>query len=263
MVQRVDKPQPSDRELADVARLADGTIDPARRADAERRIAESPQLSALYERERGMVQLLRRSGTADRAPARLRAKIDSLQSAAPRTRARRRGAYAGALAAAVAAVAVALVLLLPGGTPAAPTVAQAAGLATLGPAQAAPGRNPHHPTVMLDTEIEGMYFPNWEKFGWRADGQRWDHPNGRSAVTVFYRENGRQLAYTIVGVPALQEPTATVTWVNGTKLQTLRLGGRTFVTWRRDGHTCLLSGDGVTLRELQTLAAGPHPAASA
>jgi hypothetical protein len=254
-----DKSQLSDRELAELSALADGTIDPARRADAERRIAKSPELTALYDHERRVVELLHQARATDRAPGRLRARIEAQRPTA-KTRVRRRGAYIGGLAGAVAAVALALVLVLPGGTPAAPSVAQAAGLAVLGPTHAPPGPNPTNPTGKLAKDVQEVYFPNWQRFGWRADGQRTDRPQGRVAVTVYYRRDGHRLAYTIVGVPALRQPAATVTHMNGTELRTLRLDGRLVVTWRRNGHTCVLSGVGVSPRVLQELAAWRVPA---
>jgi len=258
MGSRVDKSQPSDRELADISHLADGTIDSARRAETERRIAESPELSALYERERRVVDVLHRAAATDRAPASLRTRIEAQRPTA-KTRVRRRGAYIGALAGAAAAVILALALVLPGGTPAAPSVAQAAGLAVLGPAQAAPAPNPSNPTGKLAKDVEEVYFPNWDRFGWRADGQRTDQPKGRLAVTVYYRWDGHRLAYTIVGAPTLKEPAASVSTVDGTVLRTMQLDGRVVVTWQRNGHTCVLSGAGVSPHVLQELAAWRVP----
>ncbi len=259
MGSRVDKSQPSDRELADVSRLADGTIDPDRRADAERRIAESPELSALYERERRVVDVLHQAAATDRAPASLRARIEAQRPTA-KTRVRRRGTYIGALAGAVAAVALALAFVLPGGTPVAPTVAQAADLAVLGATHAPPGPNPSNPTGKLDKDVQEVYFPNWDRIGWRADGMRIDQLKGRPTATVYYRWDGHRVAYTIVGAPALSEPAATVTNHDGTVLRTLVLNGRVAVTWRRDGHTCVLSAAGVSPRVLQELAAWRVPA---
>jgi anti-sigma factor RsiW len=259
MGSNVDKSQPSDEDLAVVSHLADGTIDPARRADAERRVAQSPELSALYERERRVVDLLHQAGSTDRAPASLRARIDAQRPTA-KSRLRRRPTYIGALAGAVAAVALALALILPGGTPASPSVAQAAGLAVLGPAQIAPGPNPRSPASKLNKDVEEVYFPNWERLGWRADGQRADKLNGRATATVYYGSDGHQVAYTIVGAPALREPPATVTRLDDTVLWTTRMNGRVVVTWRRDGRTCVLSATGVSPRVLQGLAAWPVPA---
>ena len=121
----------SARELADLSALADGTIDPARRAEVEAHIAASPELSTLYERERRVVEMLHHAAVTDRAPAALRARIEA-QRPKPAVRARRRVGYAGALAGALAAVALALVLILPGGTPGSPSVSDAAALAVTG-----------------------------------------------------------------------------------------------------------------------------------
>ena len=55
-------------ELAELSALADGTLDPARRADVEAKIAASPELSALYERERRVVEALHQTRATERAP---------------------------------------------------------------------------------------------------------------------------------------------------------------------------------------------------
>jgi hypothetical protein len=245
------------QQLAELSALADGTLDPARRAEVQARISASPELTALYERERRVVGVLHQSRGV-RAPAQLRARIQA-ERPSPRTRARRRTGYVSALAGALAAVVLAMILILPAGTPGGPSVSQAAALAALGPAGAAPQPDRATP-AKLKTQIQDVYFPNWAtRFGWRAVGQRTDHIDGRIAVTVYYDWRGKRLAYTIVGAPALTAPGAQVTTLNGTQLRTLPLHGRQVVTWRRAGHTCVLSGSGVTAAELQQLAAWDAP----
>jgi hypothetical protein len=166
--------------------------------------------------------------------------------------------FTGALAGAVAAAVLALVLL-PAGTPGAPSVSQAAGIAVRGPAQAPPSADPRQP-AKLGKDVQDVYFPNWSKsFGWEATGQRSDRLRGRLAVTVYYRWRGHTIAYTIVSAPALSQPSARVTSVNGTALRTLTINGRLVVTWRRAGHTCVLSGVGIPATELQKLAAWKAP----
>ncbi|MGB0094653.1 MAG: hypothetical protein WBP81_19235, partial [Solirubrobacteraceae bacterium] len=59
MSSSADTPEPGPRELADLSALADGTLDPARRAEVQARITASPELSALYGRERMVVERLR------------------------------------------------------------------------------------------------------------------------------------------------------------------------------------------------------------
>jgi hypothetical protein len=254
-------PDISTRELAELSALADGTLDPARRSEVEARIAASPELSALYERERRVVGVLHEARRTVRAPAGLRARIEADRPSRGAV-ARWRTGYVGGLAGALAAVVLALVLILPAGAPGAPSVSQAAGLAALGPVAPASAPDPKTP-AKLGTQVEEVYFPNWAtRFGWRAVGQRTDKINGRLAVTVYYSWHGKRLAYTIVGAPALATPAAQVTTVDGTQLRTLPLDGRLVVTWRRAGHTCVLSGPGVSAAELQRLAGWGTPGVS-
>lgn len=254
-----DTPNVSPAELAELSALADGTLDPARRAQGEARISASPELSALYERERRVVEVLHEARAVDRAPAALRARIEAQRPSA-RSRVRRRVGYGGALAGALAAVVLALVLVLPSGTPGAPSLSQAAALAARGASAPAPAPDPSAPGVKLGRNIEDVYFPNWQsQFGWRAIGQRTDRINGRVAATVYYTWHNDTAAYTIVGAPELKPPAAQTRRLNGTELRTLRLGGRLVVTWRRADHTCVLSATGVPAGKLQTLAAWKAP----
>jgi hypothetical protein len=148
------------------------------------------------------------------------------------------------------------VLVLPGGTPGAPSVSQAAALALRGSAVPAPAADPGDPDTKLVRSVGQVYFPNWAStLGWRGVGQRVDRLNGRLAVTVYYEWRGRQIAYTVLAAPALSQPRAVVSRLDGTELRTLRLNGRLVVTWRRAGQTCLLSGVDVSASELQELAA--------
>ena len=74
----------SDDQLADLARLADGTLPAERRAEVEARVAASPQLSSIVERQGMALEALR--GTTDiGAPARLRAQIERRRGGAARS----------------------------------------------------------------------------------------------------------------------------------------------------------------------------------
>jgi hypothetical protein len=262
MDSRADQTQPTATELADLSALADGTLDPVRHADVRARIAASPQLTALYERERRVVDALHHAQATERAPAHLRTRIEASRPSR-RSMARRRFAYGGGLAGAIAAVALALVLILPSGTPGSPSVSEAAALAARGPAQAAPAPDPAMPGARLHESVGDVYFPNWtSRFGWKAIGERIDNLGGRTAITVYYRWKGNTIAYTIVDSPPLAKPSAKASNWDGTELQTLTLNGRQVITWRRDGDTCVLSGTGVKAAELQELAAWKVPADS-
>jgi hypothetical protein len=254
MMASPDESQPRPEQLAELSRLADGTLDPRRRPEVEAIISASAELSSLYERERGVVEALHRARAVDPAPAWLRARIHAQRPSNP-VLARRRAAYGGAFAGALAAAALVTALVLPGGTPGSPSVSQAAELALRGPAQPAPAPDPSDPGDELAQRVQGLYFPNWSRsLGWRAAGQRSDLLAGRPAATVYYDLRGRRVAYTIVGVPALSEPAAPITHLSGYALRTLTVGGRTVITWRRAGHTCILSAAGVPAAVLRQLA---------
>jgi hypothetical protein len=236
-----------DRDLADVAALADGSLPEERRAEVERRVAASAELTELLARQRRALDAVR--SASGPAPARLRARLE--RRPAPRRRPVR-GLAAG-LAAAAAAAAVAL-LLVPGGGPEAPTVAEAAALALREPTTGPPGRYDDAP--LLDHEIGGIRFPRWEeRFGWSASGARSDRLQGHDAVTVYYVDRGRRIAYTIVDGRALPRPPAQSSHQGGITFHFLRSGAREVVTWRRKGRTCILSGAAVPRRELVALAA--------
>jgi anti-sigma factor RsiW len=245
---------PGRREVAELSALADGTLDATRQAAVQARIADSVELTTLYERERRVVDLVHHARTATRAPATLRARIEA-------ERGRRRGvrlrpAFGGALVAGLAAIVLTLVLVLPAGAPGAPSVSQAAALALRGSVAPAPAADPADPIDKLGRSVGHVYFPNWAStLGWRAVGQRVDQVNGRLAIIVYYERRGRQIAYTVLAAPALSQPQALISRIDGTELRTLRRNGRLVVTWRRAGHTCVLSGAGVSASELQKLAA--------
>jgi hypothetical protein len=242
----------SPAQAAELSALADGSLDPGRREAVEAWIATSPELLDTYERERAAVRILR-GAAAERAPARLRMHIHGQRVSRPR-RSRAWAGY-GALAGAVAAAALALALLLPGGAPGSPSVSQAAGLALLGPSAPAPAPDATEPRVKLEDRFQALYFPNWSTtLGWRAIGTRRDRLDGRSTMTVYYKRGGRLVAYTIVGAPTLGSPPARVTRLNGYELRAFRLGGRTVVTWRRAGHTCVISAAHVPVAALEQLA---------
>lgn len=166
-------------------------------------------------------------------------------------------AYGLTLASSIAAALILIVLLLPGGTPGGPSVSEAATIAVRGPAAAAPGPDPRAPLARLDQSVGRVYFPNWGDQGlaWTAVGQRVDQLRGRRAVTVYYQGYATQIAYTIVSGPGLPVPPGTAVHVGSERLRTLSVNGRLVVTWRRAGHTCVLSGMGVTAQQLEQLAA--------
>jgi hypothetical protein len=149
-----------------------------------------------------------------------------------------------------AMAALALVVLRPAGGPGFGEVVAAAArppLAAVAPLGSGP---------LLREHVESVRFPNFEgKFGWRATGVRSDRIGGRATGTVFYDRGGTRLAYTIVGGDALGDPPGTATDRGGVRLRSFTRAGRTVVTWRRQGHTCVLSATGVSRATLLELAA--------
>jgi anti-sigma factor RsiW len=243
----------SERELADLSALADGTLPAERRAAVEARVAASPELRELVERQRRSLAATQ-ALAGEPAPESLRATVEA--RARPRDRQRDRARWlvprlglAGALAAAVAVAAV----LLSGG-PGGPTVAEAAQLADR-PASAPAPKPLGDGGTKLALDVEGVVFPDLARaFGWRAVGVRRDKLDGREATTVFYEKGGRRIAYVIVSGPGLPRPSSTQEAVyGGVRFQTLRADGGLAVTWRREGLTCILIGD-APRDELITLA---------
>jgi hypothetical protein len=243
----------SGRQLADISRLADESIVPERRAAAEAGVESSPDLRRLLERERAAVALLRGAREQDRAPEELRRRIAAERREA--TPAWRLASLGGGLLAAAAVIAVALVVVLGGGTTTGPSVAQAARLASRGAAAGAPRADRRAPGYLAQSVGE-VYFPNWShSLGWAATGQRIDRLDGHRAVTVYYRAGRLAVAYTVLSLPALRQPGGSATRLGGLTLRRLRLAGSVVVTWREDGRTCVLSGRGVSVRQLEGLAA--------
>jgi anti-sigma factor RsiW len=233
----------SSEEAAELCALADGTLPAERRAEVEARIAASPELQELLERQRRAV-LATQTLATEEVPASLQASIEARRRALGSRRGRTRRlvprlALAGA--AAVTAAVVAAVVL--SGGPAGPTVADAARLASepaTGPAPP-PVRNS---TTKLALGVEGVVFPYLARWaGWQTLGVRHGRIDGRSATVVLYGKEGRRIAYVIVAGAGLPRPSGgRAVTRGGVQYQTLRLNGKLAVTWRRGGHTCVLIG---------------------
>jgi anti-sigma-K factor RskA len=107
-----------DPEPVELAALADGSLEPGRRAVLEAEVAASPELAGLLAEQQRAVALTRSAAETIGAPASLRAQLER-ERRAPRTRAPRlrfpRVAVAGAAAAAALGAAV-IVLVVGSGT---------------------------------------------------------------------------------------------------------------------------------------------------
>ncbi len=233
----------------DLAHLADGTLDPGRRERVERSVAGSHELQARLRDQRRAVAAVRALGS-ERAPLTLRLRRRALSPAArPRSRLLGLG-LAGVLGT------VALTFATLGGGQAGLTAADAATLAA-GPPTASVAEPVDDAATLPGVSAAGLPFPYWEDhFGWVAAGVRRDSVDGRLMTTIFYRRDGRRIAYTIV--PGTRLPTAageeTITH-GGIVIHAFTDGRRLIVTWLRLGHTCVLSGTDVPLDALTALVA--------
>ena len=203
-----------------------------------------PTDEAQAERGRAIVQA---AVAQTRAPLALRERIEADRA---RARPKRRGWALGGSFAGVAAATVAAIVIATGGGTAGPSVAQAAELAQLGPAAAAPAVNAARPSL-LKRSVDGVPYPSWQDaFPWRASGAREDKLDGRRAVTVFYdNPQHARIGYTIVAGDPLDEPSGPGRRQGSEHYVVLTRGERTIVTWRRGGHTCVLSGPASVPRE--------------
>src|ERR671930_1411384 len=233
----------STEEMAELSALADGTLPTDQRAEVEARVAASPQLQELLERQRRAVAAAQALDAED-VPASLRAAVEADRRSRNSSRGvRRRLLPRLVLAGAAAVVATVVAAVVLSGGPGGPTVADAARLAVQAPTAPAP-RPDGTSGTKLAIAVEGVAFPDFARaYGWRALGVRRDRVDGRDATVVFYGKGGRRLGYVIVAGAGLPRPSAAqATVIRRVEYQTLRLNGRLAVTWRRGGHTCVPIG---------------------
>ncbi|MBI5106882.1 MAG: hypothetical protein HZB46_18195 [Solirubrobacterales bacterium] len=208
------------------------------RADDD--IPGDPDLEDDHLAERG--RALVAAAVADvRAPLPLRERLEHQRTATAPARRRRRAALGALLAGGTAMVLALALLVLPGGTPGAPSVVEAARLGVKPPEEGAPARDSANPRLLLAEEA-GIRFPAWQAFDWNPTGKREDELDGRDVTTVFYKTaKGAPVAYSIVDGDALDRPSGTTKDVEGVDVTYRRDGDRWLVTWERDGHTCIIT----------------------
>ena len=239
--------------MAELAAFADGTLPVERRAAVEARLASSAELRAFVERQQRALAATR-ALAAEPVPATLGASVAAGTPHGRRRAACRRLAWRLGAAGALVAVVAAVVVLSVNRGPAAPSLAAAAGVARQAPSGAAPAPLGSRGTT-LSASVQGVAFPDFAPvYGWRALGVRQARLDGRAATAVYYGKDGRRIAYVIVAGSGLaRPPSAASTTIGGVQYQTLRLNGAPAVTWRRDGHTCVLTGT-ASAAELLSLA---------
>ena len=105
----------ADQELAELAALADGSLEPERRIALEARVAESAELADRLAEQQRVVALTQAAATEVEAPSALRARIDATRSAR-RASGTRRFVVVGAVAAAAVVAVVGLSVFRSGGS---------------------------------------------------------------------------------------------------------------------------------------------------
>lgn len=192
-----------------------------------------------------------------RAPHSLRAAVaqERLAVGRPATRRSRPLLFAGA--AAVAALTLAVAVLLVSGSDGTPggSVADAAQVALRSPTDGPPARSSDG---RVRLSVGGVRFPDYAHWkGWRAIGTRTDTVAGRAAVTVVYGRGAKRVGYTIVDGRPLRIPGGAkrVTY-DGLDVWVLRRGDARYITWQRDGRTCVLATRETKLSRLLEFAAG-------
>jgi anti-sigma factor RsiW len=235
-------------EQAAITRLADGSATDAERARIEAAVARSPELAAELAEQRRVVAMLASLDVG--APATLHQRVVAPE---PRT-ARRRLRPTGRIAI-VTVVLIALVVF---------AIARPVGHANMRSVVAIalatgdgvpPGVSPHD-HALLGVAIDRVVFPNWSTRGWRTSGSRIDTLGGQHVETVYYTAEGyERVGYAIVGGAALRITGARRAATRaGVSYWTIPDGKASVVTWRRDGHTCVLASRHAPVSALIALA---------
>jgi len=242
------RPRKHDRSTAAITRLADGSASERERAALEAAVARSPQLAAELAEQRQAVTAL--AALDLQAPPGLHARIRELERkpASRRPRTTRRAAV-------IALAVLVLVLVSLSRSSGHASVRGVIAIALASASQPPPAVSPRD-HALLDVAIDRATFPNWDYRGWRTTGSRLDTLGGQSVETVYYTARGwERVGYSIVGGSALP--------VKGAKLVLARHGvsywvisdaGASVLTWRRDGHTCVLASHRAPVSALLALA---------
>ncbi len=253
--------QPTD---ADLTRLADGSLPDAQAADLRARVSSSPELRARLREQQHAVALTQATAQIV-APASVHAAVrEQIAARSPRARSRSprlvwRPRVVAPFAAGALAAAVLVIVLLSGGSRS-PTVAGTARLALATPTRSAPSVDPSD-ADLLSLRVDSIAFPAYEsRSNWRATGARTDLVDARRVQTVFYDFAGHRVGYSIVPGAALRVPAGDQNTINGVRYVTSSSGSAELVTWRRDGHTCVIAGRRVSAHTLLRLATATHVA---
>ena len=219
-----------------LTRLADGSATDAERADLEAAVALSPELAAELAEQREVVARL--AALELNAPPRLHDTVRALERAPVR---RRRARMTPRLA--FVAIAVVVVVTVGLSRPVGHANVRGVIALALAPGEHSPPPVSPRDHAVLDVAIDRTAFPNWDYLGWRTTGARLDTLGGQHVETVYYQAaRSERVGYSIVGGTALPLGEARLALRRGgVSYWVLSHGGATVVSWRRDGHTCVLA----------------------
>ena len=220
---------PVDREVAELAALADGSVAPKRRAALEARVAESPELADLLAEQERAVALMRGAAAEAEAPASLRERVDARRTAR-RPWAPRLVILAGTAAAAAAAVAIGLTVFSSG------TSAQRFH-AALGPTDLVPAAR-GEATLTKTTS------------GWRIELDATGLP--RLAGKSFYEAWLRNNAGVLVPIGTFNEPQKVTLWAGVSPKEFTTIS----VTRERVDNDQASSGEKVLVGDVETASSG-------
>ncbi len=235
-------------ERAAITRLADGSATEAERTRLEASTARSPELAAELAEQRRVVAMLASLDLG--APASLHQRVVALE---PRP-ARRRPRPTSRIAI-VTVVLIALLVFAIARPVGHADVRSVVALALATGDDVPPGVSSRDHAV-LGVAIDRVAFPNWSTLGWRTSGSRIDTLGGQDVETVYYTAEGyERVGYAIVGGTALRIAGARrVAMRAGVSYWTIPNSGASVVTWRRDGHTCVLASRHAPVSALIALA---------
>ena len=244
--------EPTDAQLT---RLADGSLPDAQADTLRARVRESPELQARLREQEQSIALTQATAQIT-APASLRAAVRE-QTSSTRARTLRRPVWRPRLLAPLAtgalAAAIVIIVLLTGSSRSL-TVARTARLALATPTRNAPSVDPSD-SELLSLRVDSIPFPAYEgRSDWRATGARTDQVDARRVQTVFYDIAGDRVGYSIVPGAALGVPAGHQHTIGGVRYVIGGDGAAELVTWRRDGHTCVIAGRRVSAQTLLRLA---------
>ena len=110
-------------------------------------------------------------------------------------------------------------------------------------------------------EVGGLRTLNIESFGWTPKGARLDAVGTHTVATTFFSRGGRVLGISVISGASVFEPGPVVIRPDGVQVHQANIGGRTVLSWRRGGHTLVMSSivvPTVWMRNLATALNSPR-----